>query len=373
MKTIKISSLVLGLIVLGAVGYYLWNNLLGGVTPSATETAASSTPLTATEGVASTATQIGAGEFLSYFMQTDKIKAVKTSGEVVDILNNKEIVVSSAKIPNLIGAEFSYDGKKILAKLAVGKDIAFSIFDSTSSVWMGVSQPKMISAAWAPESHDVAYLEKVNNVINIGILKTDENTNPQKPELGMKRATLNSLSGEDLQVYWLNKNEILINQNPSKLVAGYILKYKIKENSFETVAVNELGVVANWDNAGAYGLKLNFSEGKNHLYLINSIGIAQKEMNFATMPEKCTLAYPFLYCGVINNMANGLPDAYFMHTGSAADDLYRINLKDNSISFLGGGGTVNLDAANLTVADDNLFFLNNYDHHLYKIDLSKIK
>ena len=307
---------------------------------------------------------------LTYFVQSDGIIALKSTGEVVKINNSKTDILSSAKLVAIISASFSSDGKKILAKFGTQKEQFFSVLDLETKLWTGLGKEKLQSVDWSPATHEIAYLEKGPSGSNIGVFNTDKLQDAKKPELGFAKTTLDRINELDSNITWLTKNEIIIYPKPAKYVPSTILKYNIKEKTFAPVLSNVPGATVNWDKKTGVGIEYSFSNNKNTITLLDASGVVRGQMGFVTMPEKCTFAGGYLYCAIPNDLNNAnLPDDYLMRAVFFRDNFYRISLSDGKTDLVLQDPLGMFDAKALSVSGGKMYFLNNLDSRLYEFTM----
>lgn len=346
---------IIGLIAVGAAAYYVWQYI--------SEVIISPPQPIPPPSVQTPAERLSEATLKNYFVQGDKVVGIQTDGLVVEIQNKKAAVINTSKIDNLNDASFSYDGKKILAKFGTWRNPLFSIFDKDSNQWTAFSNINIISAAWSPDTQEIAYVEEIDGKTNLGILNAGD------PKLSRK--TLATISQIDSEVFWLNKNEILINSKPSQFVNGYILKYKIKERQFEPIVYEEAGVMVNWDAEKNRGLKLYYAAGKNNLALIDAAGKIVTGLNFLTLPDKCAFKNDSLYCAIPRNMPPRptLPDDYLKQALFFADDFFKVNLVDGKVERLLKDNEMPFDAVRLKINNNKLLFINRLDEKLYQFSI----
>lgn len=365
-KILIIGGSVIGIILLGVVGYYAALLLLkknpttgsgDSSAPTGAETSESSGPVTL----------LSDASILAYFVEGDAVVALQSTGEVIEIKNGKILILSSAKLASLISASFSADGKKILAKFGTLNDYRYTMFDRQVGAWAGIGNDKIVTADWSQSTHEIVYLEKVSNGSNIVVLDTDKFKDPKKPELGLIKTIVGSLNELDSNILWLNSNEILISPKPARYVPSTILKYRIKEKSFVPVVINVLGATFNWDKPSGLGLGYFFTAQSGVVTLIDASGAARGQMGFVTMPEKCAFAAGYLYCAIPEDLKNStLPDDYLMKAVYFKDGFYRISLMDGKTESLLKDPGGDFDAHMIHVLGSEVYFINNLDGRLYK-------
>ncbi|MBI2035362.1 MAG: hypothetical protein HYT12_01620 [Candidatus Liptonbacteria bacterium] len=227
-------------------------------------------------------------------------------------------------------------------------------------------QENWVSADWSPDSSQVVYLETVGGKTNLGLF-TPSN---------LKSQALASLTLRDTTVTWLNSNEIIISDKPSKAVRGSVWKYKIKEKIFEPVITEELGPWIQWDKNFNGGIKFSTSQGgtspptKLEASIIDNTGKVVKMLPFITFPDKCVFENALVFCAVPNRILSGanLPDDYLKGSLVLSDAFFSFNIKTGAVEFLvDSEGSIN--ATRLKKIGNKLLFMNHYDDKLYEMRL----
>ena len=93
---------------------------------------------------------------------------------------------------------------------------------------------------------------------------------------------------------------------------------------------------------------------------------------FITLPEKCTIGDTNLYCAAPVNITDKilLPDDYLKKKFYSDDVIYEYALDKKSIrTIFRLSQDSAIDAINLKIIGDKLFFINRYDNYVYSIDL----
>src|SRR3989344_1107696 len=266
-KIIIISSAIVGVLILGVVGYFIFGNILKTTSPVGTVTVPTGTSTPISQGTGPIAS-LSDNQVLAYSVQGGEVMALEISGEVVKIINGNTNALSSSKLDNAMAASFSFDGKKVLVKYGTAQTSFFTVFDRDTLLWTGLGGEGLRAADWSPGTHEIAYLEKTGSGSKIGILNTDKLQDSKKPELGFAKTVIGSINELDSDIIWLSQNEILISSKPARYIPSTILKYKIKEKTFEPIVLGVLGATVHWDksleNGSGLGLEYSFSGNKDN-------------------------------------------------------------------------------------------------------------
>ena len=133
------------------------------------------------------------------------------------------------------------------------------------------------------------------------------------------------------------------------------------------------GLMMKWSADGKAGLQFSSqSEGREgRLNLINEQGAVQAVLDFITLPDKCFIFQPKIYCAVPESIPakTVLPDDYLKRAVYFRDVFYQIDITQNSLSEILAGIEPTLDATRLNLVDNKLLFINRYDNGLYQLEL----
>lgn len=266
-----------------------------------------------------------------------------------------------------------------------------SIFDLTVKAWTPLPLG-IISPVWSPSDYRIAYLkENADGSESLMMLDVSKSTN--------KPVTLLTINMEDLSLMWPNKTQIVLHDKPSTDVQGSAWIFDLQKKtliqpvpsgySLETIwssTTSSAGLVLSNATYGLSGGTLSF----------NPAGGAQAEnLSFLTLPSKCVfnynaassgasstspaasstapaMGYLALYCGVPQDQGKlsgaHLPDDYDQMAFFTADAFYRVHTDTGVVDDI-FAPTQSVDATDLKVSDNILFFINRYDQKLYAIGL----
>ncbi|MEK6952672.1 MAG: hypothetical protein AABX29_06690, partial [Nanoarchaeota archaeon] len=175
---------------------------------------------------------------------------------------------------------------------------------------------------------------------------------------------------EDVNVAWVKPDEVFIIEKPSILIPSSIWSYNLKNKNLDYIFQNEPGLMANWSKDGNLVLKFN-----GELSLINNKTGQVIGLPFITLPNKCAFSNnneEKIYCAVPKTMPSNtaLPDDYLKNKFYSEDQIISLTVNPTkSQIILSQTGDQKLDAVNLMVINDDLYFTNRYDNKVYKIDL----
>ncbi len=421
-KTLIILGVIVVIILVGILLYYLFFRQSGGaVTPAGQTGSLPNVPAQGTSGnqtgntggtsgsspsgttnSSQTFGVLGDEQAMDYYVDSgNNTTLIQPDGTILTLTNGQPVILSSSKIQDIIGASFSYDGKKILVNFGDGADPQTSVFDLASKAWTPLPQG-MQSPAWSPSSYQVAYLTSGasgSGKENIVIL------NSVAP--GAAPSVLATVAMEDMLLRWPNKGTLILSDKPDAYIVGSAWAFNISNKTIISVDFQDLALQSIWSNATS-GLGLIFRGTTGYvggdISLLNFSG-SQTVLTFVTLPSKCAfnedvVALPQgasttaatsttakatttamaattttldLYCAVPRDQQTltiaRLPDEYNQKIILTADDFYKVNTNDGTLSVVFSDQSYNLDATDLKIFNNRLFFINRYDQRLYGVAL----
>lgn len=289
-----------------------------------------------------------------YISQEGKIFGINEEGKaeavVPDPINNLQAVKSSS------------DGKRMIIKFGDLISPKFIIFNSETKVFETLPD-NITAAAFSPDNKKIAYLERATgNLMTKDLIVV-------KP----KTTKVLSLNQKDFDLEWVLPNEIILMPKPSALYLSSIRAIDIKNKTISVLEDAASGLMIKWSASGKLGLKFSSQTigGGGHLNLINEQGAMQAGLDFITLPDKCFISEPKIYCAIPDGIpANSvLPDDYLKRAIYFKDSLYQIDTSQNSMVGILSITDPALDAVNLTLAGGKLLFINRYDNNLYSLEL----
>jgi hypothetical protein len=313
-----------------------------------------------------------------FFVNSEnEVLFVQTDGQIGEFSNGTTTLISPAKIQNLISADFSFDGSKILLVYGDASIPKISIFDIKESIWQPLTD-SFKSVSWAP--HDLRFAALTQD--RIITIDTGKKGNPIK-EISKFRA-------QDAALDWAASDKIIIKEKGSYLVRGSVWVFDLKTNALTSAVSEKFGVDTVWSRTGDYALVLSSESERDPgvLRLINSKKEEIAELNFLTVPSKCSFyktgnasssasssnsSSVLMACGIPRDQSGlgnySLPDDYYMKKFFTQDNFYSIELSTGKVKTLFSENGIAWDGTRLKIFGDKLFFINRYDNRLYGISL----
>lgn len=380
-KTIIIISVVLGILAILVGVYFAWRKTKAILTPPGPSAQTSSIPSVSFSP--STATTIPALKLkilsdqpiFDYWVfsstptstvatSTNKIFYLSQDGKIFELKEDaKSEAVALDPIENIQTVKSSSDGKRIIIKYGDIISPQFIIFNSETKIFE-VLPGNIAAAAFSPDAKKIAYLDKTSGNLTI------------KDLVGAKPQTVKilTISQKDFDLEWTLPEKIILTPKPSAFYPASTWSIDIKKKTITPLGTEANGLIINWAAGGKMGLKFSSRlEGRGgSLYLINEQGLNQAELvGIMTLPEKCFVSELQIYCGFPNNISNNtvLPDDYLKRQVYFRDSFFQIDVAKNSISEIFDGLDKNIDAINLKLVNNKLFFINRYDNMLYQLEL----
>jgi len=371
-KIIIILSIVLALAAIAFGVYFAWKNAQIILTPPTNSTSTenpgaitipqtSNTPTTASTTVLKLKMLSDQPVFdywifnnIFYITADAKIFKVKDDGQDEEI--------TTEPILNIQLVKSTFDGKRALIQYGDLNSPKFKIFNSETKIFEML--PENIAAAnFSPDAKQIAYLEKTTGNLMV------------KDLIGAKPKTtkIMTIFQNDFNLQWILPEKIILTPKPSAFYASSAWSVDIKNKTITSLANGINGLIIKWSADGKTGLEFSSeSQGRiNHLNLIDNKGGTQANLDFMTLPEKCLILQPKIYCAIPQNIPAKtiLPDDYLKRAVYFDDIFYQIDITQNSFTEISTGVESIMDTVNLRLVDNKLFFVNRYDDRIYSLEL----
>lgn len=293
--------------------------------------------------------------------ETNEIFYLNQTGQVLKIKDGADEIVSSESINNIQSIENRNNSQVVLIKFGDIASPQFKIFNTETKIWQPLLD--VSAAALSPDSQNIAYLQNNGDLIIRDLFGA-------KP----KTAKIISINQEDLGLYWLNSEKILLVPKPSYQYQSQIWAVDIKKKTIDVLSSGQ-GLIIKWSSDGQLGLRFQVDQGRwpPQLNLIDNKGFVKANLNFPTLPDKCYISQPMIYCAIplMHNLIKEplLPDDYFKRAVYFKDAIYAIDMEENLFELLFTESEPVLDVSRLSFTDNKLIFVNRYDNKLYSLEL----
>ncbi len=209
---------------------------------------------------------------------------------------------------------------------------------------------------------------------------------------------------------WVSATQVLLKDKPSASTQGALWSFNPKAKALTAIAENAPGLESNWSGAANEGLIFESSGGLGGgMRLVDSNGTSLRNFSLATLPTKCLFdqkitpimatstaptatstkststkakiapAAPtstvswVLDCAVPRDAQTlesfALPDAYNKKELVTSDDFYQVDLLTGAVSTIFADATQSVDATNLKIFNNTIFFVNRLNDKVYAISL----
>lgn len=313
---------------------------------------------------------------LGYSIDGDgNIIGAQPDGAIVRVIKGDASVTGNAPIFSLRYASVSYDGGKVLVLGEEGVGTAASVFDASSSQWRSLGS--VARAAWSPTDVRIAYVAPRS--LGWSLFTVDTKSNASKP------LTLVSFAHEGLFPAWVFPKKIFLYEKPSASTESSIFKFDTDKKTLTRI-VQGKGAHATWDTEALRGVVFIANDrGGGSLSLVDSDGNIEKRLSFVTLPSKCAFETKMLepqagsaaqkkttlVCAVPRDRRRFesaiLPDSYYQKELLTEDSFYRVDLTTGAIAAIFDKESVSIDASDVRIKNNRVYFINRYDGLLYSI------
>lgn len=307
------------------------------------------------------------------------VTLMQTDGQVARIGTGGNLtILNSTLVSNLARARFSPDGTKVFAVFGTHATPQTSVFDVSARTWAPLD-PKMRNPSWAPSGSELVYFRENRDKGSVEALDLSD--------LKKRPRVLLALYAEDLEPRRVGKSTVLLGEKSSERHLSSLWKFDTEKKILAPIVQNRAGLEGVWSSAGDRGLLSSVTGAAGRglaLELRDSGGQKLFDIQFQTLASKCLFGAPgraatstetaneSLFCAIprgdIANTENVL-DAYRKAELLTRDDFYRIDLATGKASPVFAEPGALIDASNLKIFGERLYFVNRFDQRLYSIFL----
>ncbi|MBI4085469.1 MAG: hypothetical protein HY432_03130, partial [Candidatus Liptonbacteria bacterium] len=321
---------------------------------------------------------------LDYFVDASKnVFVIQPDGQVIKSSDGRDEKISEGPIAGITGASFSFDGKKIMATIGGGSQVKIEIFDVEQKIWRLLPNIAQ-SPVWSPYNHQLAFLSKVGDSTALYTLNADD------PKAKPVEAT--RIRQQDMVLDWVSRSKILLGDAPNSQWASSLWVFDTAKKTVSPVLLDKNGLQTTWDSSQTTGFAFYSNENSytgGQAWLIGQDGKRIQRMNLLTLPSKCVFydkpissatsttasekTTLLLFCAVPRDKQafenKPLPDAYLEKDLFTSDDLFEIEVFSGNLENIFGSSKIGVDADNLKVFGNSLFFTNRFDGKVYYVNL----
>ena len=365
-KIIIIISIILGLVALSFGIYFAWKKSQEILTPPPPPEIKPSNPASDQPSLAPKPKMrvISDGEIFDYWLtystSSPRIFYVNGDGKIFEAEEEADKLITEVSANDFQSVESSTDGKYILIKSGSLTKPQWSIFDTAEYVWQTIDGA--VAAAFSPDSKKLVYLKENGDLIVKDIFSS-------------QATKIISFNQKDFSLRWLSEKGIILTSKPSAYYFSEAWELNPETKTLKKISEG-WGLMTRWSNDGKLGVQFATNPQRNDsLNLIDSQGAVVARFTFSSMPDKCFITQPIIYCGVSqsNNYAGTitLPDDYLKRAVHFNDFIYRLDTEKNSMEPIFAEYEPSLDITHLTAFGNQLFFINRYNNKLYSLEFSQ--
>ncbi|RJP44902.1 hypothetical protein C4587_01270 [Candidatus Parcubacteria bacterium] len=318
----------------------------------------------------------------SFFVNEDNsVTILQPDGRIARISGGELTTLSASLIVNLFRADFSHDGKKILAVFGSRETPQVSVFDTEARTWQPIGIESATAVSWSRTDYRIAFLTAKGGTGELNIL-----------DLGNPKAKIQKVADirfYDGELHWISPDEVVLTERGAALVRSSAWKLNLKTKVLVPLALDQLGLDALWEEEGG-GRGLVFTGTRRglggELYFQDKEGNLRR-MSILTLPSKCAFGPPpgkapeaatssapgYFYCATPIDPeildVTPLPDAYFKEVFRSSDSVLRVDPNTGLVLSLLPDSAPGVDASNLQVSAGRLFFINRLDGRIYALKL----
>jgi len=346
---------IIGVVAVAGAAYFGWNFLRGEQTQL---TEQSSQQITA-ETNKKDPEQVFKNPAIDYWLAPSEAEGftayyVNFDGQIIKT-GKEEEKIGEINVSPVLSILPSPNGNEIIASFGNPQNPQFSIFNASTTEWRPLA-PETKTAVWSPDGSRIAAIE-AGNTISIYTYNSSGNNKTKITDVALFDAIL----------YWPSKNLILIAEKPSSTLIGNLWTVNVSEKTIQ-LAVSATGLMFNPFQEKGFmfssekGLEMRSADARQTI----------EQFPFFSLPNKCVAEDKAAYCALITNALNkyDIPDDYLKKKLYSDDMIVKYNFEDKTLeTILNRNTDFSIDATNLKINGDKLFFINRYDNNVYSITL----
>jgi hypothetical protein len=387
-RTKRIIYIILGIAVLGAIGFFLYRLLVSpaaeppadlprisgrtiGGAPVALppeERPAETPPLPELPSIAEERlVRLTDFPVVSPTLNKDQTRVLyykKDGGDLYssDFSGKTQEKISNLTIIGLLEAIWNPTGERAAVRYLDGNVVKSFLQIGTSSV--AVLPQDITSVSWSPDGKSLAYLLPREGGADLVIA----DASGRSPRTAFRTPLV------DADISWIASDLIVFGTAPSGLAEGYLFAFSRRDNSFSRMVGPAFGLTGLWSPDGTAALLSSADRGGKKLILssYDRAKNAAGPIPIATLAEKCAWAgIDNAFCAVPREIPGKtlLPDEYVRGEFNSSDRIVAVDLKTGGISEFFSEGA--FDMSDLVTAKDKkyLFFVNRVDGTLWSLKL----
>lgn len=390
-RTKRIIWILLGIVVLGALGYVAYRLMLPtSAVPEEEEQVITGRPLPSPAAPQTPPDGGGEGAIplpdlpsiaeerlvrltdfpvVSPALNRDETRVLfykKSGGDLFasDFTGKKLEKQTNLTVIGLIEAIWQRGGARAVVRYADGDAVKGFLQIGTSTIAM---LPQDITGvAWSPDGAALAYTVPRDDRLDLVITDTS-GKNPRS----IFRTPLT-----DASLAWITSDLLIFATAPSGTSDGFFFAFSRRDGSFVKIVGPQRGLMGLWSPDGGSAVASGIPTGQREITL-TLYSRSKKEssvISLATLAEKCVwLDAASVFCAVPKTIPAGtlLPDAYLRGEFNSSDRLVEISPDTGAVSPLFDEG--DFDMANVLATKDKkrLFFVNRRDGTLWTLRLNQ--
>ncbi len=374
MKPLYKILIVIGLIAIVALGIFLsWEKLLSPLNPESNKKPPEINP---PDNKNEEINSLSDNPVFDFWITPDngEVYYITPDGKIFAAKDGPDLEISKQTISALNFIELSPNNQFILTAFADPKMPQWGIFDLIDKVWRPLPQ-EIINATWNNTDETLVGIVKNQNNLNLSLIDLSKNPATYK-------TLINDFRLKDVRLEVLSGDRLIISEKPSAYYPNRVWQINLKDLTFNTLIAPEKGLVLNWSKDRKIIFKFS-SPNKFSIYDAPTLKQIAPPL-FNTLPQKCdakvfSTSSVVIYCFVPKEISPRitLPDDYFQKKFFTNDDLLMltINIENGDVEkfeniFPENSTKIRFaDAKNIEFYNNQLYFLNNYDNQLYKIEI----
>ncbi len=316
-----------------------------------------------------TLTKLSDRDVFAYWLQqaTGEVYYLGINGIVWAAKDNEDELESKQTLQAIQSIETIPNGQKILVAFDNPNNPSWAIFNTRDKTWHPL--PQFIkNATWGSNENQLLAVTTAPGPQSLSFI----DLSPASPTV---KPIIKNFYLTDISLKFNSPTIAIVSEKPSITYSGRLWEINIKNGAFNEILPPQLGLYTVPTTDGTFIYTMN---GDRETFILNTQSISTIKLPFPTFPNKCDLSFSTssqdIFCFSPINISNNiiLPDDYLKQGFYSIDILYRYNQKNGDTASLllsGAPGIPIIDATEVMSFKNNIYFINRYDHSLYRLTL----
>ncbi len=298
---------------------------------------------------------ISDSEILDYWVtkDTQEVFYINKAGQIFKANLGKDNLIYETNLNNLRKIIPSPSGSQVLLGFGKPWELQFSVYNLAKNEFIPLPL-EIKQAVFSPDEKKLLVLVKTETSSNLEIFDLTDKTS---------KVLIKDFALKDLNFNWLTSEYIYFYGKPSS-IAEAIWRYDLKNKKLSQITPEEPELLVKFLSSSSI-LK---SQNKK-TRLINLDGEIVGSFDYYILPQKCGISDNLLCCFVPKTSIKNRVESYLKQEFYSDDNLHCFDLKKIGKKMELVKSFSGIDASNVTILGETIYFKNRVDSKIYSTKL----